>query len=104
MIRVGVVQVRSLKNATGNSMENLEQRIKNIEERNQKVEADKAWELSRTRTLFIAVSTYILVFVFMVLTKDNHPFLNAFVASLGYLISAETYGVIKKLWLKKHGR
>jgi len=32
-------------------MENLEQRIKNIEERNKKVETDKAWEWSITRLI-----------------------------------------------------
>ena len=80
----------------------LEQRVQKIEERNKRVEADKAWEVSRTRSLFIAFSTYILIFVFMLLIKDDHPFLNALIASLGYLISSETYGVIKKWWLKKN--
>ncbi len=83
-------------------MENLEERVKNIEERNRRVEADKAWELSRTRVLFIAFSTYLLIVVFMFLIKDEHPFLNALVASLAYLISSETYGVIKKWWLKRN--
>ncbi len=83
-------------------METLEQRVKNIEERNKRVEADKAWELSRARALFIAFSTYVLVLIFMILIKDNHPFLNALIASLGYLISFSTYGIIKKRWLKKN--
>ena len=83
-------------------MDNLEQRVKNIEERNRRVEADKAWETSITRTLFIALSTYLLILIFMLLIKDEHAFLNALVASLGYLISSTTYGVLKKRWLKKH--
>ncbi|OGI95838.1 hypothetical protein A2917_01155 [Candidatus Nomurabacteria bacterium RIFCSPLOWO2_01_FULL_42_17] len=81
-------------------MENLEQRVKNIEERNKRVEADKAWELSRTRMLFIAVSTYLLIMIFMFLIKDDHPFLNAFIASTGYLLSSTTYKVLKRCWLK----
>ncbi len=84
-------------------MDNLEQRVKNIEERNHRVEADKAWELSKTRALFIASATYVLVVIFMILTKGEHPFLNALVASIGYLVSSATYGVIKKQWLKRHG-
>ena len=83
-------------------MENLEQRVKNIEERNRRVEVDKAWKLSRTRTLFIAASTYILILVFMGLIKNEHPFLNALVASVAYLMSSATYKGIKKDWLKKN--
>ena len=83
-------------------MENLEQRVKNIEERNKRVEADKAWETSITRTLFIAISTYLLILIFMLLIKDEHAFLNALVASLGYLISSTSYGVLKKRWLKRN--
>ena len=82
-------------------MENLEERVRKIEERNEKVEVDKAWELSGTRTSFIAVSTYFLILIFMILIKDEHPYLNAFAGSVGYLISSATYGVIKKYWLKK---
>ena len=72
--------------------------------RNKRVEVDKAWELSRTRTLFISVSTYLLIVIFLLLIKDNHPFLNAFLAAASYLISSETYGVLKKWWLKKQGK
>lgn len=79
----------------------LEKRIQRIEERNKRVEADKAWETSRPRTFFIAISTYILIVIFMLLIKDNHPFLNAFVATVGYLISTGTYDIFKKWWLRK---
>ncbi len=79
----------------------LENKVAAIEKRNKKVEGDKAWEISKTRTVFIAVSTYILIVAFMLLIKDNHPFLNAFVATSGYLISTGTYDVFKKRWLKK---
>ena len=75
-----------------------------IKARNKRVEVDKAWELSRTRTLFISVSTYLLIVIFLLLIKDNHPFLNAFLAAASYLISSETYGVLKKWWLKKQGK
>ncbi len=82
----------------------LEQRVQNIEERNRRVEADKAWELSRARTFFIAFSTYVLILIFMFLIKDAHPFLNALVASFAYLISSESYGIIKKWWLSRNAK
>lgn len=80
----------------------LKTRVEAIELRNKRVEKDKAWELSRTRSIFIMVSTYVLIFVFMKLINDNHPFLNAFIASLGYLISNSTYGFLKKRWIRNN--
>lgn len=85
-------------------IEELERRVANIEARNKRVEGDKAWETSTTRSVFIAVSTYILIFVFMNLIGDNHPFLNAFVASVGYLLSTTTYGFFKRRWLAKRNK
>lgn len=79
----------------------LKEEIEKIKARNKRVETDKAWELSRTRTIFIAVSTYFLIFTFMILIGDNRPFLNALIASIGYLISTSTYGIIKNWWLKR---
>lgn len=92
-------------------MSNIEQKIQEIREeiekikaRNRRVEADKAWEMSGTRTVFIAVSTYILIFIFMILIKDSHPALNALVAALAYLLSTATYGIIKSWWLKRRNK
>lgn len=83
---------------------NIEKRIKTIEDRNKRVEMDKSWELSKERSMFIAVSTYVLIFIFMKLINDNHPFLNAFIASVGYLISNSTYGFLKKRWLNRKNK
>lgn len=80
----------------------LEKRVDKIEERNRRVEGDKAWELSKTRSAFIAISTYLLIYIFMKLINDDHPFLNALVASIGYIVSNSTYGFIKKWWLNKY--
>lgn len=80
-------------------LEKLTHRVNAIELRNRRVENDKAWETSLTRALFIACSTYLLIFSFMILIRDNHPFLNAFIASVGYLISNSTYGFLKQRWL-----
>lgn len=85
-------------------VEDLEARVEKIEARNKRVEGDKAWELSKERNIFIALSTYILIFVFMNLIGDNHPFLNAFIASIGYLLSTATYNFLKKRWLAKRSR
>lgn len=81
----------------------LKDEIGKIKARNKRVEADKAWETSRTRNIFIAISTYLLISIFMILLRDSHPFLNALVASVGYLLSTATYDFLKKRWLKRRG-
>lgn len=42
-------------------MKELESRIEKIEERNKRVEMDKAWEISWTRRICICILTYIVV-------------------------------------------
>ncbi len=39
----------------------LEQEIKNIKERNKRVELDKMWETSVTRKIYICILTYVVV-------------------------------------------
>ncbi|HLD01975.1 MAG TPA: hypothetical protein VJC10_03815 [Patescibacteria group bacterium] len=79
----------------------LREEVEKIHQRNRRVEADKAWEISFTRSFFIAVSTYFLIFFFLVLTNADRPFLNAFLAAAGYLLSTFSYGVLKKWWLER---
>ncbi len=89
-------------------MKDLESEIKKlrleideIHARNRRVEADKAWELSYVRTGFIGLVTFLLVFVFLLLIHDERPLLNGVLATLGYLLSSQTYGILKRFWIKK---
>ena len=43
---------------------NIEEEIKNIKERNKRVELDKKWETSLTRKVCIAILTYIVVVIY----------------------------------------
>lgn len=79
----------------------LKDDIEKIKARNRKVEADKAWELSKTRTFFITFSIYILAFIFMAINGTTNPALNALIPSMGYLLSTSTYGILKNWWLKR---
>lgn len=76
--------------------EDLEQ----IKERNERVEADKAWETSRTRRILIAVMTYIVIAIFLWSIKAPNPWLNALVPTAGFILSTLTFPFFKKLWLK----
>lgn len=79
----------------------LENRIKIIEQRNVRVEADKAWEISFTRKLFIAVSTYIIAAVWLIIIKDVNPLFKALVPTVGYLLSTLSLPLVKKWWANK---
>lgn len=53
--------------------EEIEKELIAIKERNWRVEMDKAWEISWTRRLFIAVATYVIAGVWLVWIEDSNP-------------------------------
>ncbi len=81
---------------------NLEQEIQTIKDRNRNVEMDKAWETSAVRRFFIAVVTYVIAFVWLLMIHDTTPFLKAFVPAAGYILSTLSLPVLKKWWLTKN--
>ena len=82
----------------------LEKEIKLIKERNSRVEADKAWETSLTRTILIATLTYITILIFFLFIGVQKPFLTALVPMIGFVLSLQTIPVVKKWWVKKNQR
>ncbi len=80
---------------------NLDQELEAIKERNKHVEQDKTWELSWTRRLFIALITYIIAGVWLVLIQDSYPWLKAFVPTVGYILSTLTIPVVKSWWVMR---
>jgi len=85
-------------NQPANNHLNLEKRIAAIEARNKKVEADKAWEVSWVRRLSIATLTYLVVATFLIAIKKPQPFINAFVPSIGFVLSTLVMGQVRDLW------
>lgn len=82
-------------------MENLEQKIQKIEERNQKVEADKAWEISWTRRILLTLFTYLAIGAYMRAINIPRPWLNAVVPAVAFMLSTLTMPFFKKVWLEK---
>lgn len=82
----------------------LEKRIEQIELRNKRVEADKAWETSWTRRTAIAVLTYLVVVAYLHFVIRINPWLNALVPVAGFLISTLTISYLKKVWTKNRER
>ncbi|MBI2674469.1 MAG: winged helix-turn-helix transcriptional regulator [Candidatus Yanofskybacteria bacterium] len=83
-------------------MDNLEQKIQQIEERNKRVEVDKAWETSWMRRILLTVFTYLAIGVYLWAIEVNRPWLNAIVPAVAFMLSTLTMPFFKKLWLKRN--
>ncbi len=80
-------------------MSDIEQRVASIEERNRRVEADKAWEVSWTRRLSIAALTYLTSLLFLWLIDIEHFALSALVPTGGYMLSTLSLPWIRRWWI-----
>ena len=80
--------------------ENTKNELQNIEERNKRVEMDKAWETSFVRRGFIAGVTYIIAVWFMWMIGVENAYLGALVPTGGYLLSTLSLSFLKKRWIK----
>lgn len=76
--------------------------IEQIQERNKRVELDKAWETSWIRRGVIACITFATATTFMWKIGVSDPYLNALVPTGGYLLSTLSLSVIKQWWLKRY--
>ncbi len=79
----------------------IEQEIHHIKDRNQRVEAEKAWETSLTRKGAILILTYVLASIVMYIIGVPAPYLNAIIPTLGFFLSTLSIGWIKRIWLLK---
>jgi hypothetical protein len=83
-------------------METIEERVLKIEDRNARVEIDKAWETSWTRRGLLIVFTYLAIGIYMWAIGVVNPWLNAIVPAVGFLLSTLTMPFFKRVWLKKY--
>lgn len=82
-------------------MENLEQRVQRIEDRNIGVEADKAWETSWTRRVVLTIFTYLAIGAYMWTIDISRPWLNAVVPAVAFMLSTLTMPFFKRVWLRR---
>lgn len=79
----------------------IQREISLLKARNKRVELDKAWETPWTRRTLVALITYLLIVIFMLVTKLAKPFVSAIIPTVAYLISISALPVFKKWWIKK---
>ena len=77
----------------------MKEEIDAIKERNKRVELDKAWETSNLRRFIIALMTYIVVLIFLIVIKAANPWLTALIPTIGFILSTLTLPYFKKVWI-----
>ena len=78
----------------------LEKRIKIIEERNRRVESDKAWETSYTRRALLVLFTYLAIGFYLQAIDIPRPWLNAIVPAVAFMLSTLTLPFFRRMWLR----
>ena len=80
---------------------NLEEEIKKIQERNKRVELDKAWETSWTRKICICILTYIVVVAYSnIIRYFDNGLLSSLVPVIGFTLSTSSLKYIRIIWEK----
>lgn len=79
---------------------NFEKRLKNIEDRNQRVEIDKTWETSWTRRGLLTLFTYLAIGFYLQSINIQKPWMNAIVPAAAFMLSTLTMPFFKKVWIK----
>jgi len=77
------------------------QAFETIQERNARVESDKAWETSWTRRAVIAIGTYIIIGGYLNFLGVVNAWMHALVPPIAYLISTLSLPVFKTIWMNK---
>lgn len=82
------------------SIDDLENKISQIEKRNEKVELDKAWETSVIRKILLIIFTYLTISLYLNAIGIDRPWINAIVPAIGFFLSTLTLPFFKSLWIR----
>lgn len=83
-------------------IDRLEKELEKIKWRNQKVEADKAWETSCSRKILVAIIIYTIVVIVMYLLKLENIFVSAWIPTAWFLLSTLTINIVKKMYIERY--
>ena len=77
--------------------------VRNIDDiamRNQRVEAEKAREMSWTRRMVITIGTYVIVFLYLRFIGIDQAHLHALVPPFAFLTSTLSFPILKRIWIQ----
>ena len=79
-------------------VQRLEDDVREIEERNRRVEANKAWETSLFRKLWVLLLTYLVTALVFRLIGVPRFMLNALIPTLAYWMSTASLPFARAAW------
>ncbi|OGZ66787.1 MAG: hypothetical protein A3D34_03705 [Candidatus Staskawiczbacteria bacterium RIFCSPHIGHO2_02_FULL_33_16] len=82
-------------------MDDIKKEIYLIKKRNVGVEADKAWETSIFRVVFISIITYIITATIFYFIGVKNYLLSALIPTVGYYLSTQSLPFVKNWWVNK---
>ena len=83
------------------TLSGLEKRVAAIEQRNERVGADKDWETSFARRGALVLFIYVAIGTYFWAISMPYPWLNAIVPAAAFLLSTLTLQYLKEIWLKR---
>ena len=81
--------------------DDIETRLRLIEERNARVEGDKAWEVSFLRRAVVAGITYIVAFAALRSVGSTDAATAACIPLAGYIVSTLSLPMLKDWWIRR---
>lgn len=90
-----------MKDMDHERLSSLELAVSAIEERNRRVQDDKAWETSIFRRVILSLMTYVIATLIFWSIGSARPFLDACIPTIGYILSTQSLPFIKKMWLRR---
>ena len=85
-----------------NTLLEIQKRVEIIEERNIRVEADKAWESSVTRAVLLFGVTYVAVVGYFLILGEEKPFIIALEPAAGVFLSGFIFSRVKRAWISRY--
>jgi len=87
---------------TEDKLAEMTRELEAIKQRNTRVEADKAWEVSYVRIGAICAITYLVALAFLYTIGAERCGLGALMPTLGFFISTQSLPALKKWWIEKN--
>ncbi|MES2471172.1 MAG: hypothetical protein V4526_02995 [Patescibacteria group bacterium] len=79
-------------------MKQIERDIQDIKDRNNRVEADKTWEVSVFRKTSLAVITYVVASFVLYFIGVSDYLISALIPTIGYILSVQSLPALKRSW------
>lgn len=86
------------------SLESLQNEIHALQERNARVEAEKAWETSIARIFAVGILTYVVILLAMFSLHIDRPYTSAIIPTASFLLSTLSLPFLKRHWISRRNQ